>query len=380
MSGHPNNLVEQMGAVGLCLDDLRPAFPGRDAAAIDRLLRDTALALSRPVLPYGLLGIHPCRTQHFTVDPAGFRGHGGEDQPWPPARTGKTVFFFGGSTGLGFNVEDADTVPARLQASLGHTDPSWQVYNFASGSYTSRHEMLRFLSLLDQGFVPDVAVFLDGYNDSFYAFGNPRLVKALDGLYQDEKRRRRLGRLGAVLDYARSLFTGDGRAAMPSAAGYNAADDAFAAPLMSPEAVHRALADSDRPADAAPFGEAGTRLAHLVWRNYLDTRAMVRAVAARQGVRTLFAWQPVPFFATPARQRIMDPLHQLFRPGALCAPVYHWLHANAFPDLADGGDFVDLSTVGRDLDAVLYLDVCHYTRPMADAIADGLCSSLLGSA
>ncbi len=159
-------------------------------------------------------------------------------------------------------------------------------------------------------------------------------------------------------------------------ADYDAADREFAASLITQEAVQAALAGSDRPVDPAPYGEAGERLAKLVWNRYLDSVAMVRALAERYNFPVVFAWQPAPFFATAPTQRILDPLHRLFRAGAFAAPVYHWLHARNFPGMGESAGFVDVSQVGKGLDAVLYLDVCHYTRAMADAIAEALAGAL----
>ena len=76
------------------------------------------------------------------------------------------------------------------------------VYNFGSGNYTCRHEVLRFLDLIDHGYRPDYVIFLDGYNDSLYALGQYELVHALDALYQNEKRRRRSGYVKSLLDFA----------------------------------------------------------------------------------------------------------------------------------------------------------------------------------
>ena len=220
-----------------------------------------------------------------------------------------------------------------------------------------------------------MALFIDGYNDSFYAFGNPKLVEALDGLYQSEKRRRRKGLIAATLDYWREAQAIRARG-LPSASNYEAADQVFAAPLITQGAVQVALAASDRPADPAVFGEAGERVAKLVWKRYLDSVALIRAAAERHGVPVVFAWQPTPFFATRPEQRVMDSMHRLFRAGAFSAPVYHWLHANGFPGMSNGSDFIEVSRAGKGLDAVLYLDVCHYTRAMADAVAGALATAL----
>lgn len=363
-ASHPNNLVSAMALAGYGLDDLVPAFPGRTAAEIDRILRDNALALSRPVLPYGLLGIHPCQSRHFNVQPSGNRWIG-RDQPWPPRRDRTSLFFFGGSTGLGYNVDDRDAVPALLQDEFDRRGIACDVYNFGSGNYASRHECLRLLALLDDGVVPDLAVFLDGYNDSYQGLGDAKLVEVLDALYQGEKRRRRKGLVAALADYAADRR----RLTMPSSANiHHGKDDS----LISDAAMAAALQDRD-PAALTPHERA---VAERVWRKYRDSVAMLRAVMAPRRIRPLFCWQPVPFFATRPEQRIMDKLFRVFPHGALCAPVYHWLHGEGFPGMAEQPDFLDLSRLGEQVDGVLYLDICHYTRRIAERIAVALADRL----
>ena len=76
MSSHPNTLINTMELLGYGLEDILPAFPSRDTAYVDQMLRDNGLALSRPVIPYGLLGINPCQTEHFNITVEGFRSVG----------------------------------------------------------------------------------------------------------------------------------------------------------------------------------------------------------------------------------------------------------------------------------------------------------------
>lgn len=366
-----NNLFAAMETAGYGLPDILPAFPGRDPQEVEQTLLDNAWALSRPVIEYGLLSVHPCRTRYFNISEHGFRlSAENTPQAWPPAADKPALFCFGGSTGLGTNVADADAVPALLRRRLAPL--GIEVYNFGSGNYTSRHEFLRFLGLLDRGTAPTWALFLDGFNDSFYAAGNVDLINALDGLYQNEKRRRRLGFAAAVLDYARHAWA-ERKGALPSAQSYRPGDGVPGAQaLTTPAAVEAALANSDKPADAAPLDATAQALARTVWGRYLDSVAMIRAVAARHNVTPLFAWQPVPFFATRRSQRVMERLFTIFPTGAFCAPVYRWLALNGFPGMGDDPSFIDLSRLGETTDVVGYVDVAHYSPPFAAVIADAL--------
>jgi len=367
MTKHPNNLIEAMALAGYGIADLLPAFPGLPPDSIDQILRDNALALSRPVIPYGLLGIHPCRSRHFNITEHGFRWTG-EEQPWPPRPDCVSIFFFGGSTGLGFNVDDADAIPRILRQRLRTAGLACEVYNFGSGNYSSRHELLRFLDLRDQGHHPHIAFFLDGYNDAFYTLGNPELVRVLDRLYQTEKRRRRRGYLGALWDFAVTSLE-ERRRPLPKAHTYNV-DDAELAAVVSNPAIEAALAASSAPLPLDALTPGGRRAAETVWRRYRDSTAMIRALCDDGGTKALFAWQPVPYFATRPEQRVMEKLFPIFRAGGFSAPVYHWLHATGFPGMAEADDFVDLSDAAVGLDTVCYLDICHYTRPLAERIAE----------
>lgn len=228
-----------MASAGYTLADMAPAYPGRDETYIDQVLRDNALALNRPVIAYGLLGIHPCRSRYFNIAPAGFRSNG-DLLPWPPARESTSVFFFGGSTALGYNVEDRDTLSAALQRQMAGRGIDSAVYNFGSGNYTSRHAFLRFIDIVDSGVTPDVAVFMHGFNDCFYAYGNRQLIDALDALFQKEKARRRMPLVSRLIDHMRSAFRGYD-AELPTGLRYSLDDNEEARFFTDDAAIERAL-------------------------------------------------------------------------------------------------------------------------------------------
>ena len=175
-----------MSLIGYSLADMLPAYPGKDEAYLDQLMRDTAHSFDRHVVPYGLLGTQPCVSEYFNVHPGGFRSNG-NSQPWPPDQGRTNIFFFGGSTTVGYGLEDGHTIPAQLQCSLNAAGVECEVYNFGAGSYASRHEALRFLDLLDQDFKPDYVIVLDGNNDSVFGLGHRALVDSLNTLYLHEK-------------------------------------------------------------------------------------------------------------------------------------------------------------------------------------------------
>ena len=365
-----------MESIGYGLSDLLPAYPGNDVAYIDQVFRDNACALSRSVISYGMLGIHPSRTKFFNMTAHGYRWIG-EDQPWPLDARYRNVFFFGGSTALGYNVEDRHTVPSILHRILTATDVPTQVYNFGCGNYSSRHEALRFLDLLDRGHVPDVAVFLDGWNDSYYAYGYLALVNALDGFYQSEKRRRRMSYLFSVLDYAMESLR-ERRHPLPSAVTERPSTmDPDIANLISPAGIIQALADTAAPAtlDALPPGQQ--RIAETVWDRWQDSNSIIRVLAERHNVKTLFVWQPVPLFATSPAARVAERLFGAFPNSVLCSAVYKWLHVRSFPNLPKDINFIDLSRLGAESREVCYVDICHYNESFSKIIAENMARALM---
>lgn len=376
MTEHPNNLVSILNAIGCSLADLSPAYPGKDVRYIDQVLRDNALALSRPVIPYGLLGIHPCRSTHFNISEFGYRSVG-RDQPWPPRPDRLNIFFFGGSTALGYNVEDSHSIPHLLQSKIAAIRPEAEVYNFGSGNYSSRHEFLRLLNFIDLNCAPQVAIFLDGYNDSFYALGNLDLVHILDRLYQGEKRRRRKSYWPAIADYALESLAAR-RNPMPSAhTKLIDSSDPDVLALASDASIAHFLDQSSRFLGAADLPPGGARLAETVWNRYLDSVSCIRALTHRHNVLPLFIWQPVPFFAARPEHRIVEPLYRFFRNGGFAASIYHWVHDRGFPGMNDSEDFFDISLAAQDMDGVLYLDICHYTHRFSNRIADLLLARLM---
>ena len=95
--------------------------------------------------------------------------------PWPPRPEATNVFVFGGSTTFGVGLPDDETIASYLQecALANHSRGHPAVYNFGRPSYFSSQELILFQQLLKAGFVPQVAVFIDGINDFGFLDGQP---------------------------------------------------------------------------------------------------------------------------------------------------------------------------------------------------------------
>jgi hypothetical protein len=371
MKKRPNNtLIRAMAMGGYTFADMAAGYEANDPAYAERVLADNALALNRPVLDYGILGIDPCESWCFNYSPHGFR-LGGADKAWPPDPQRTNIFFMGGSSAVGYNVEDWQTIPFHFEAALIEMGLDCRVYNFGSGNYTSRQEALRLLTLFDAGLEPDFVFFLDGYNDSYYAFGGPSLRDTFDRLYRAEKRRQRETRLERVADRLRHVLGGDG-AILPAALDLDDSAEADAREFLTDAAVDAAIAASTAPMALANISPAGVRIAKRVWRRYLDSKLMAEALCHGRKTMPIFLWQPARLFKMRQEQGLLIKLIRLFSGTMYSSPTYHWLHAAGFPGVENGARFIDLSDAAMAADGILYLDECHYTGNFNRQIADHL--------
>lgn len=110
----------------------------------------------------------PFSGKYINVDAAGLR----RTVPGPVAAPGKTpvrIFCFGGSTMWSEGVPDGSTIPSLLATLLAERNVAADVVNFGEGGYVSTQELLALLRRLQQGDVPDIAVFYHGLNDMYSA-------------------------------------------------------------------------------------------------------------------------------------------------------------------------------------------------------------------
>ncbi len=189
------------------------------------------------------------------VDAHGFRATVNPSE----SKTLRSVWLFGGSTVWGTGVSDAHTLASEL-ARLA----SMHVLNFGETGYVSAQSQLAFMASLRcaDAARPDVAVFVDGVNDVYAA-----LQSGIAGAPQNESNRR------AEFNVTRS-------------------GDAFAAAMLERLGGVRLLMDRVNGMAPEPVVED---LAIQVARNYLAVIRQTRAIAAAQGVRALFVWQPSVF-------------------------------------------------------------------------------------
>jgi hypothetical protein len=101
----------------------------------------------------------------------------GEDVP--------SVLMFGGSTMWGSGARDDFTIPSFVSRQLSDRGVRVHVTNFGESGYVSSQEVILLMTLLRQGWRPQVVVFYDGANDTFSAY-----QQGVAGLPQNEANRR----------------------------------------------------------------------------------------------------------------------------------------------------------------------------------------------
>ena len=135
--------------------------------------------------PFTQFKERPNRGDYVNVDENGFR-FSADQASWPPDPKKVNVFVFGGSTTFGYGVADLETVPSRLQEELREKFVTpVSVYNFGRGYYYSTQERVLFEKLLLSGYVPNVAIFIDGLNDFYQDIDEPLFTSRLRDIMED---------------------------------------------------------------------------------------------------------------------------------------------------------------------------------------------------
>jgi hypothetical protein len=328
-------------------EEMRKIYPDLDGDQMMRLLAET---WSRPFVyeSYTHFREVPFKGAFINVDTNGFRRSRNQG-PWPPDPHRYNVFLFGGSTAFGYGVPDHQTIASFLQGALAQSlQTDVRVYNFARGSYHCAQERILFEQLLLAGFVPRLALWIDGLNEFYFADGLPQFSDVFDQVLNGEwvqRHRfdllRRLPLLALIEDCRRA--TPDVRA---SRAGL--------------EADHTA--------------EEIRGLADAVCQRYLKNKQLTQRIAAAAGVEACFVWQPVPTYR-------YDLKHHLFQGPNL---RHHWLSRHGYARMAEilksqtaDTNLLWCADLQEGLSEALYLDSIHYTARMSELLARQIADQLV---
>lgn len=192
----------------------------------------------------------------------------------------RTIWLFGGSTQFGWGVPDNQTIASNLSEILSKGQTHYTVVNHGHTQFYSSQEALLFATLLRHGHKCDIAVFLDGLNDSQTASQDVPILTA------------------------------------GTTAGFLKEEDAAAAenskyvtitPLFPPVRVLHGLLRRLVPHAYSDVNQRAGGLAATKYDPvavYLFNISMIRQMAKQENVSVLFYWQPTSFdYITGAEQR-----------------------------------------------------------------------------
>ena len=110
----------------------------------------------------------PFKGKYINVDQNGRRATWNQDREDAPGST--RIAIFGGATVWGTGARDEFTIPSYISKMLAEKYPHrFSVANYGQDQYVSTQEVIALLREIQQGSIPDIVVFYDGYNDIFAA-------------------------------------------------------------------------------------------------------------------------------------------------------------------------------------------------------------------
>jgi len=324
-------------------DSLASAYPDFSPDDLNRLLRET---WSRPFLyePFTQFKESPFKGSFVTVHPEGFRSVPNQ-APWPPARERFfTIFLFGGSTTFNYGLPDHQTIAHDLQELLGtlRLEKTPKVYNFGRGFYFSTQERILFEQLLTAGFIPDMAIFIDGLNEFFYPNNEPHFTGRLAELFAkaDPKVGSLLSQLVSKLPIARAARR-------------------MRETMSSPSNQHDMQ-------DATPHSDDDPLL-HRVIDRYFQSTKLINHAAAAYAVQPVFVWQPIPWHKYDLRFHLFAPEES----AVFDAHKFGYsLMASSIAQTPPGQNFLWCADIQENSREPLYVDIHHYSSKGSALLAN----------
>lgn len=345
--------AEGLAAAVLWWTEPRAVTPAGDADAAAEVISDDLDRLTVDYWPYVGWRAHPLRSRTVNVDERGNRV-----TPGAACEAGAfTVFVFGGSSVFGYGVADADTLPARLLATLtSQLGGPVCLRNFGQFGWSSTQGVIALLRELQERPAPDLVVFYDGFNDVNILGADgiggaaPRGTPDYDGAVA-VARAERHGAATALLELLRSSHLWEAAVKWRSVRSRNASGPG----------------SSSAPGGDPP-GRAPATTPEAIVRAYLTNVEAVRAIAAARGFQAAFFWQPTLWVKAGARtaeeQRLLAESPVRTGGPALLQATYPLVAAEA-------GSRAGLFYLGSLFDATPeptpYLDDCHLT-PAGNAV------------
>ena len=270
-------------------------------------------------------------------------------------------YFFGGSTTFGINVEDRETLPSHFQELSNRSKAPIQVLNYGQPHYGSASESVLLHLLLMQGHRPDVAIFLDGLNDtenqssSFYRY--PALSDISAELMQVHKKfpagvgaiqlllsRLNLFQLIQSMNDQNAKFMTSRTSRGESSARFNH----FSTP---------------------PQGVSAGDFEKKIVQNYFENIEVSRSLCEQFHIRCYFFWQPVPMYNY--KNKPNDPICQRRDSPSLVA-IYDMMRARQKPNKRE----YFLADLINDYSGQPFVDATHYSSGMNELIAEKMIETM----
>jgi hypothetical protein len=326
-------------------------YPGVDRKDLDLLLKES-WTRTYGYEPYTQFRERPFTGRYVNVSAEGFRMSKNQ-APWPPSPDHYNVFVFGGSAVFGLGVSDEQTTVSCLQDELasltdGHKDI--RVYNFGRGNYYSTQERILFSRLLIEGFVPDMALFIDGAVDLNHPDDRPALSHHFEFLFNQ---------LEPNMSIPRHWFSFKSwLASLPSVRILR--DLSKRLGKSQTEHQENQMERSDHNSDAL--------IIEKVLNRYMQNKKSIEALAKAYHVRTAFVWQPCPLYK-------YDLSYHLFG-DAFLKNGNKMLAVDGYPCMrkrmekgALGDNFLWCADIQENVKQPLYVDKVHYTADMSSRLA-----------
>jgi len=328
-------------------EDLQKLFPNFSQEEVDQLISDCR-RISQVYDSFTQFKEGPYKTRFVNVDTRGFRLCKNQG-PWPPSKNDFVIFFFGGSTSFCYGVPDDQTIASNLQEFLNQKSKKpVRVYNFGRAHYFSSQERVLFEKLLLAGYIPNMAIFLDGLNEFILYDGEPGYTERLKKFMQESD----IPVLNGFLRELPLVKFISNYASTPKIESGSSSEN----PKISTSSDEQKLADQ-------------------VIQRYLTNKRIIEATSRDFGIATMFFWQPVPVYG-------YDQSHHIFKNfdyKPCCSHVKRgYEYMASVPGFSEyGDDFIWLADLQRGTKEPNYVSALHYSPKMSRRIAQMISDALL---
>jgi hypothetical protein len=337
---------------------LEKVYPELDRNTIDGLLNET---WNRPYIyqAYTQFRERPYTGVYVNVSEHGFRLSKNQGL-WPPDSKKYNIFLFGGSTIFGYGLPDGQTIASCLQSYLSDkVKIEVKVYNFGCGHYISLQERATFERLLLAGKVPNMAVFVDGFNEFYHYGGEPAFTGDLAEFMENNLKHRGQSNCAGVLERLPVVVLLKGIINRLRPGGRQIA--------------HNTPAENKYSNRKQDLSNDISVLKSVIDR-YLKNKKIIESICGSFGVQPVFVWQPVSTYKYDLRYHLFAgrDLEKYLR--SRYGYGYFAEYTNTY-DL--GSNFLWCADVQESFNEPLYVDVGHYTAKMSRIVAEKIANMII---